>query len=397
MFKKFYAATTEGGGAAAETIPQYSSMAEAMAKSGKKSDENSQVAIPIDREVKVETKAEEPTQAATAKVEEKAEPKTETPETKEVKTEEPIKQEPVNDTKPAPVLSLDEVLKNEQPNTIFKKLGFNDEAIDLVNDLKEVDPKVLGIIQAYNKGTLGDYVRELSVDYNKMSAEDVMRHQLRLEYPKASPEAFEALYQSEIVDRYKLDPDNYTESEVTRGKLLIEAIADKKRDDLIANQQKYLLPSKPEPKAPQGPSPEEVQKQQLDAYRKELSDSPHVKSIIANKSVTIGEGEEKFNYPVDANALIDILVDPAKWVATMYDKDGEHYVPKTEHQMLVAAFSQDSKKFLSEYAKHLKSLGAKEVIDPIENASKPDGTTPAKSEPEPKSMAEAMARHGRKA
>lgn len=157
------------------------------------------------------------------------------------------------------------------------------------------------------------------------------------------------------------------------------------------------MPAKPEPKAPSGPSPEEVQKQQLDTYRKELTENPHVKSIIANKSVTIGEGEEKFNYPVDANSLIDILVDPAKWVDTMYDKDGEHYVPKTEHQMLVAAFSQDSKKFLSEYAKHLKSLGAKEVIDPIENASQPDKSTATKSEAEPKSMAEAMARHGRKA
>ena len=396
MFRKFYAATTEGAGAATETV-QFSSMAEAMAKIGTKSDENSQVAIPINREDKVETKAEETTQAATAKVEENAETKTETPEKTEVKTEEPAKTDLVKEVKATPVLSLDEVLKNEQPNTILKKLGFNDEALDLVNDLKEVDPKVLGILQAYKQGTLGDYVRELSVDYNKMSAEDVMRHQLRLEYPKASPEAFEALYQSEVVDKYKIDPDTYTETEVSRGKLLIEAIADKKRDDLIANQQKYLMPAKPEPKAPSGPSPEEVQKQQLDTYRKELTENPHVKSIIANKSVTIGEGEEKFNYPVDANSLIDILVDPAKWVDTMYDKDGEHYVPKTEHQMLVAAFSQDSKKFLSEYAKHLKSLGAKEVIDPIENASQPDKSTATKSEAEPKSMAEAMARHGRKA
>ena len=77
----------------------------------------------------------------------------------------------------------------------------------------------------------------------------------------------------------------------------------------------------------------------------------------------------------------------------MWDADGS---PKTEHQLAVAAFALDSKKFLSEYAKHLKSVGAKEVIDPIENASKPDGSTSSKSDAEPKTMAEAMARGGRR-
>ena len=70
--------------------------------------------------------------------------------------------------------------------------------------------------------------------------------------------------------------------------------------------------------------------------------------------------------------------------------------PKIKHQLAVAAFALDSEKFLSEYAKHLIAVGAKQVIDPIENAKPPEGSTPAKSEAAPTSMAAAMAKSGRK-
>jgi len=395
FLKKFYnPANGEGGGVATEDAPTFTSVAEAMAKMGTKSDTSSPVSIPIDREVKVEQPGEEKPEAATAKAEPEPEKKPEPQ--KESPKEEPAQEQPKT-VEQAKVPTVDEVLKNEQPNTILNKLGFNDEVVNLVQEMNEADPKILGIIQAWKKGTLSDYVRELSVDYSNMSAEEVMRHQLRQEYPKASPEALQALYESEVIERYKLDPDTFSEEEVKKGKLLLEAKADKYREQLVVNQSKYLLPEKPEPKKDEKPNAEEVQRQQLEAYRRELSENPYTKDILANKKITFGEGEEKFSYPVDPNSLLDVLTDGAKWVETMYDKDGDNYVPKIEHQMLVAAFAQDSKKFLSEYAKHLKSIGAKQVIEPIENASQPGNEKPAKSEQAPTSMAEAMARHGRKA
>ena len=397
FIKKFYeAAISEGAGGAVEAVkeaPQYTSMAEAMAKAGTKSDENSPVKTPIDKVVKVEeTKDEIP---AVAKTEEIEKPKVEVPETQEKPNVEEAKAEtPKPAEQPKPQLTLDEVLKNEQPSTIFKKLGFSDQTATFLNELKDADPKILGIVQAWKEGKLGDYVKELSTDYQKMSAEEVMRHQLRQEYPKATDKQFKALYDSEIVERYKLDSDIYSETEVENGIALLEAKADKYRDTLSENQQKYLLPEKPTPIVDNSPKPEELQRQQIEAYRKELSENPYTKDIIANKKITIGEGDEKFSYPVEASELLDVLTDPAKWVETMYDKDGEHFVPKVEHQLMVAAFSQDSKKFLSEYAKHLKSLGGKQVADKIDNASAPDKSTSAKSDQLPTSAASAMAKSG---
>lgn len=400
MIRKFYNADVADAGGEASVVEQPVNMAAILAQHGSKSDETGRLPEPIEiKGTKEEAKTEVTPEAATAKEEPKVEAKAEEPKTEpvaEVKVEEkaPIVQEPQKQ------LTLDEVLKNNQPDTILKALGFDDQKASFVSDLKDADPKLVAIMQAYKDGTLGDYVKELSTDYQKMSAEDVMRHQLRREYPKASEKALDALYKQEVIERFKLNPEDYSEAEVEEGKLLLEAKAERYRDEFSANQEKYLLPKAPEPKKDEPTvNVEEIQKQQIEAYRRELSETPYTKNIIANKSITVGEGTEAFNYPVDPNSLIDVLADAGKWVEAMYEKqtgaDGkEHFTPKIEHQLLVAAFAQDSKKFLTEYAKHLKSLGAKEVIEPIENASAPEKSTPAKSEPAPANPAAAMAKHG---
>ena len=388
-FKKFYdtaIADNAGGGTETEVIENLSPAA-MMAKQG--IDSGKVVETPV--EIKVEEEEIKEEQVPAAKVETPSSDEKPTSETeKKGQVEEPKKEEPPIAATPQKVQTLDEVLKQNQPDTILKALGFDDEKVALVSKMKDIDPKVVGIIQAYENGSLEDYIKELSTDYQNMSAEEVMRYQLRQEYPKATPKQFEALYQAEIVEKYKLDPDVYTEYEVERGKDLLEVKADKSRDSLIANQQKYLLPKPPEPKTEQ--VADNTAEKQIEAYKNEISNNPYTKDIVANKKITFGEGDEKFSYPVEADALIDILTDGKKWAETMWD--AESGKPKIEHQLAVAAFALDSKKFLGEYAKHLKSVGAKEVIDPIDNASVPDKSKPSKAEAAPKSAAAAMAKHG---
>ena len=114
------------------------------------------------------------------------------------------------------------------------------------------------------------------------------------------------------------------------------------------------------------------------------------KNIIASKQFSLGEGDEKFNYPVTPNELTDLLFDSEKWASTLYSEDG---TPKVEHQLLVAAVAKYGMQFLNEYANHYKSLGRKAVIDPLENPSPVTPATPPSSQSAPKSPAEAMARN----
>lgn len=394
---KYYAAVIDGGGGATEVVEEkIMSAAEAMAKHGQKSDENS-VAEPIDikKEVKeVEKKVEEVT--PTAKVEEETKttekPASETPQ--EVKKEEPEKVEKPIAEQPAKVQTLDEVLKTNQPEAILKALGFDDDKVALIQELKDIDPKLVGIIQSWKSGQLGDYVKELSTDYSKMEPEDVMRHQLRVDYPKATERQLEILYKDEVIKKFNLDSDD--EDEVAEGKELLAAKADKFRDSFIANQDKYLMPKPPEPKAQVQPdnSAELKAKENVETYVKQLTENAYTKDIIANKKITVGEGEEKFSYPVDPDALIGVLSDGEKWAATMYDAETGEL--KTEHQLLLATVAEHGMNFLNAYAVHMKGLGGKEVTDKIDNASKPDNSSPAKADILPTSAAALMAKQGKR-
>lgn len=222
-FRKFYNADA-GEAVASEMVA--TSTAEALARFGKKSDENVADLPPVQiKGNEVETKEETtPPDAKSEEVSTNENPISETTQKTEVKVDEPKVEEkaPIVQEQPK-AATLDEVLKNNQLDTVLNALGFDDEKADFVSKLKDADPKLVAIMQAYENGTLGDYVKELSTDYTKMSAEDVMRHQLRLEYPKASERALEAIYKEEIINRYKLDPDTYTDDEIENGKLLLEA------------------------------------------------------------------------------------------------------------------------------------------------------------------------------
>jgi len=395
--RKFYNTdVADGGGGETETVveEQPISGAAELAKFGQKSDENGFKPVSIPEKKEVEKPVVEET--ATAKVEEVQIPEKPTSETQQEtkgQVEEPKKTEtPPIAEQTAKVPTLDEVLKTNQPDTVLKALGFDDEKVALIQDLKDIDPKLVGIIQAWKSGQLGDYVKELSTDYSKMEAEEVMRHQLRVDYPKATERQLEILYKKEIVEKYNLD--SVDDDEVEEGKELLAAKADKYRDSFIANQDKFLMPKPPEPKQAEVPdnTAEQKAKENVEKYVKEISDEPYTKDIFANKKITIGEGEEKFTFDVEPQTLIDNLSNPETWVNNMFDKDTGK--PKTQHQMLVATVAQYGTKFLDAYAVHLKGLGAKEVINPIENASEPDKSKPSKSEAAPNSPAANLATRG---
>lgn len=373
------------------------SIAEMMAKHGVKSQSDVPVAPPIliNQEKKEEPiPAPEVPQAAMATETSNAEPANPEP-PKPVEEPKPV-QSVQAEPEPVKVPSWQEVLKNQQPDTVLKELGYDDKVVSFMKEMKELDPKVVGLIQSYKEGKHLDYLRELSTDYTTMSAEDVMRNQLKQEYPKASPQQIETLFKREVVKAYSLDSED--EDEAAEGRMLLEAKADKFRDSFIQRQQEFLLPKPPEPKAsePDNSAQEALQQKQFEEYKSQLTNHQYSREILNNKAISIGEGDEKFNFPVDPNALTEVLLDSEKWTSSIFDiKQDGTYSPKVEHQMLIAAVAKYGMDFINELAKHFKTVGSKAVIAPIENAVRPDGSLPSAPESAPKTPAEAMARMGR--
>ena len=383
MVRKFYdLAGAETGG---------NNIAALMAKSGVINETDNMVATPVEiPEIKAETSQTDGTPVATTTdlpAAETASP--ETPSQTETVVE-PVKPVEVQAQEPVKPISLQEVLRNNQPEVILKELGFDDNLVGFLKEFKELDPKMVAFLNTWKTG--GDiqaYVKEMSTDYTKMPAEEVMRHKLRQEYPNASERQLDILYRKEVAEKYNLQSDDETEAE--EGRLLLEAKADKYRTDFTQRQQQFLLPKAPEPKADQPNLELERQKQEFEAYKSVVAQHDLTKNILATKQFSIGEGAEKFNFPVDPQGLTDLLYDSGKWAASLYNEDGS---PKVEHQLLVAAVAKYGKEFLTEYAKHFKSLGGKAVIDPLENAKPVDGVQPAPTQAAPKNAAEAMARWG---
>jgi hypothetical protein len=290
-----------------------------------------------------------------------------------------------------------DAVKSQQPDEVLKALGFDEKAISFIKDLKEVDPKMLGFLNTWKEnGNVTEYLNELSKDYTQMPAEDVMRHQLRVDYPKASDAQLDVLYKKEIVEKYNLN--SYDEDEANEGKLLLEAKADKYRDELAKAHQEKLLPT-----APDRSAAAQEEEQRLAEFSKhivtEFNNSPYTKEVLSKNAITIGEGNDKFSFPIDSKAVTDLVLNGDTTGELMFDKvnkDGQEvFLPKTQHQLLVATVNKYGEKFITELAKHYKSLGSKAAIEPIDNARPTGVKQTSTAGEEPKSVAGAMAKYGR--
>jgi len=405
FIKKFYDVAEAEAGAAEVKTDETPSVASLMAKQGVVNSSSNMVATPVEdkseiKDEKPETKTPEPT-AIVAKDEKVEEVKSETP--KETKVEE-IKP-PQKEEEKIPVPSFKEQLAKAQPNEVLKELGFNEQVIDFIKDVKELDPKMVAFFNTWKtNGDVTGYLREMTTDYSKMSAEQVMRHQIRLDYPKANERQLEALYRKEVVELYDLDSEDPDIKEA--GENLLEAKADRYRDSFIEKQNEKLLPKAPEAKAAEPDKEQENRQAEIsknfEAYKQTVNESQFAKDIIANRAFSFGEGEEKLNFKIEPQDVFDVLYNPANWRDAMWDvkKDEQGNVisstPKIEHQLLVSMVAKYGTKVFDDLQTHFKSIGAKSIVIPLENAKDEKvSLTSADQVPAGSSPAAHMAKGGR--
>jgi len=398
-FSKLYNTEAEGGGGAA-TATQISP-AEALAQYGTKTDGSNTVLEPIvikkEEEKPVDTKVEEP--AATAKPETKVETAKETP--TQVKVEETKVETKQADT-PTPQPTLAEVLKSQQPETVLKAMGFDDKVIKLVDSLKGFEnvDYFSGLLNEWKtNGNVNGYLKELTTDYTKMPAEEVMRHQLRQEYPKASERQLDALYKKEVVQVYSLDSDD--KDELEEGQALLEAKADKYRDTFVENQKKFLMPKAPEPSEPAASSQDLQREQNLQQFQSAIEADQYIKDLAVQKSLVFGEGDDKYTFPIEnPQELKELITDGDKWAEAFFNPvkqaDGSiKLVPDFQKQILVSAVLKYGNTLFTDLAKHYKALGGKAAIADLENAKQPDNNNTAQPDAQPTTVAGAMAKQGR--
>jgi hypothetical protein len=338
----------------------------------------------------VQTEGDEPVSVPEVKIgEPNKEPSSqpgEKPKTEEVKVETTTPPPPIaEDSKlpvqapetPAPAKPAEsapqdwkEVLNNHPDHAeVLKAMGFDDKIVSFVQEWK-------------SGGDINKYLEAATVDYSKLSAEDLMRRQLARDYPEMERADLEELYRMKVIEQYKLDPDIFSEQDVRRGKILLQADARKLREQYTKEQQDFILPKAPEvdPKVErerqEALQREQEAQKQFEQYRQHITDHNLTKELMSSKILTFGEGEEAFKFEVsDPNKLLDLIFDGNKISEKLFDEVGGQRTPNVWKHLLMAAVLDDDSTLITQLGNHFRKLGSKKLVEALENASTPGATT----------------------
>lgn len=228
------------------------------------------------------------------------------------------------------------------------------------------DDFIKGVVEYYEKtGDVTPYLQAKLVDFNQMSDEEVMRRNLREQYPDVSEKAFDRLYKQQIADKFKLDADEWGEDDSELGKELLKAEATKARQKYIDWQTSFRAP---EPQLDESQKQEEEQMQEaLRQFELGVRNNDLTKNILDNKRLSIKVGDGEFNYELSQpESLLDMTLDNNKFFEQFASQDGQI---DYERWYLTSAFSQDPQGFIKSIGNYFKGMGREEVAKEIKNPS----------------------------
>lgn len=307
-----------------------------------------------------EFEEQEPVEQA---VEEK-EPVAETKEEVKQETVEPIVAEipKVEEVKPIEVKATDwkQALKSADKYEALKELGYDDFTINMLK---------------YKEGT-GDflpYLQAKTVDYTKMTPAQLLKLDLQKQNPGMSERALDFKFKKDFETKYYQDRDEFPEDsdEAVFGEEQLRLDSEAKRKQFIEEQEAFKAP---EPKADPDASRKAVELEQKQTQlRNFVLDSPLTKSLQTVKSISFGEGEESFNYPIkDSQGLIDSALN-----SVLSASDAELTPDNLQKFYAALAIGNDVQGFIKAHADHYKSLGHKKVQDELQNITpKANGVIP---------------------
>lgn len=229
------------------------------------------------------------------------------------------------------------------------------------------DDFIKEVVEFYEKtGDLTPYLQAKLVDFNAMTDEEIMRRELREQYPDVSDKAFDKLYRQQVVDKFKLDAESFEEDDVELGKELLKTEAAKLRAKYLDWQKGFKAP---EPKSNDEEESRKAQEAQaqLEAFVGKIKEDAITKSILDSKRIAIKAGDSEFNYELaDPNELLDMTIDNTKFFGQFTKPDGQIDLEKW---YLTSAFAKDPAEFIKNLGNHFKGLGREEITKELKNPS----------------------------
>ena len=256
--------------------------------------------------------------------------------------------------------NIDEEIKKLDRKELLKKAGVSEFAIEIDEHISK-------------GGSAEDYISAKSIDYNKVSDEDLVKSDLRKEYPGFSAEDIDELFLAKYKD---IDSTDDTDPDRKRAELQLRADAFKARQSKIQEQQKFKIPETPILQKDEAYE-QWKQEQESQSKLKELGNNwflqhEATKSLNESKRVTIdlGEGVEPFNFDVDRPDLLTkaMIDDGETYHKLTTTKTGE---PDVKKQQLVNLFTYNPQQFIKDIFRYGVQMGERKPVVEGQNASKP--------------------------
>lgn len=270
-------------------------------------------------------------------------------------------------------------LKKANPKDILKELGYDDFVAEFAEYRK-------------NGGDAYRYLEARAFDWNDVSHQDLVKDDLKLQYPHLTEDKIEKLYQA----KYK-QSDMSSDEDREIGLIQLEADAELVRQKRISEQNAFQIPEVATAQEAVELQNRIAEQQKLQAeYSQRIieffREHEATKSLYESKRVAIDLGDNgKFNFNIDKpENLMAIALDSEKWQRAIsinpQEADVNKLVPDVAKLQKIAlvALNPNYEKDLVNYG---KSLGLKAIVEEGQNARRPIGSTPAQPN---ESFAEAL-------
>lgn len=233
------------------------------------------------------------------------------------------------------------------------------------------DDFIKGVVEFYEKtGDITPYLQAKTIDFNSMSDEEIMRRDLREQYSELSDKAFDKLFKQEVIEKYKLDPDEWGEDEVELGRELLKVQASKTREKYLDWQKSF--------QAPEPVQAEDNTQEVLQQFAESVRNHEVTRQILDAKKLSIQVGDDAFQYEVpNAESLVDMTIDNDKFFSQFAADQGQIDYAKWYKTV---AYSQNPELFEKALINFGKTLGRSEITKDLKNPSTaPVGDVPTES------------------
>lgn len=283
--------------------------------------------------------------------------------------EEDVKPEPTE----APVAQKEEVkeeVKEEAPVDVFPsdRLGGKykswEEVQTALEQPKETDFKddfIKKVVEKYNQdGSLEDFFKAYSTDWDKMSDQDVLKEKFFEDNADMEDDkAVERLWKKEL-SKYTIDADEYDQEEIETGLALMKRDAKKVRTALKEQQAQFIEPQSKKDGPDEG--------KRIEALKKFVDEDPIVQAIKQTKIVSLDIDGEKYNFELDNPEIIAESLVNENLFYNQFVTNGK---PDTGKWAEVMAYVTNPQKFRKSLVDYGRSLERKSMEGELKNTSLP--------------------------